>query len=293
MSLSRRSTVDRPVAALHRRAAVGRLVRPHHRGDAEAPLARSAARRRVDRLQAGNGVRHPSSSATRKPVTPCSTISGAEPSGKAITGVPQASDSSITRPNGSGQRIGISNAARAPEEVALAHSVGLADVLDAVPAELRLHVLGEVRILTRLHRPGQDERDGRPAAQPRSRGGRPSPVFMRPIQSRNPSFRERNGHSSTSIGLCTTPALAHGGGRRVELRLRDGDDVRLAPVIRIKAGGILGEGSVEGVHERRGEAVGHGERGMAAVVVDDVERAPAPRRRVDRARTRGPTWSTS
>ena len=50
------------------------------------------------------------SSSTTKPVSPSSTISGAEPSGKAITGVPQAIASVITSPNGSGQRIGMSSA---------------------------------------------------------------------------------------------------------------------------------------------------------------------------------------
>ena len=50
------------------------------------------------------------SSSTTKPVTPSRTTSGTEPSGKAITGVPQTSDSTITSPNGSGQRIGISSA---------------------------------------------------------------------------------------------------------------------------------------------------------------------------------------
>ena len=44
---------------------------------------------------------------------PSSTTSGAAPPGQAMTGVPQASDSSITRPKGSFQRIGKS-VARAP-----------------------------------------------------------------------------------------------------------------------------------------------------------------------------------
>ncbi len=45
-----------------------------------------------------------------KPVTPSSTISGTEPRLNAITGVPHAIASIITRPNGSGQSIGISRA---------------------------------------------------------------------------------------------------------------------------------------------------------------------------------------
>jgi len=46
----------------------------------------------------------------QEPGAPVATISGAEPSGNAITGVPQASASTMTRPNGSAQRIGISSA---------------------------------------------------------------------------------------------------------------------------------------------------------------------------------------
>ena len=45
-----------------------------------------------------------------KPVTPSSITSGTEPRLKAITGVPQAIASIITRPNGSGQSIGTSSA---------------------------------------------------------------------------------------------------------------------------------------------------------------------------------------
>ena len=51
---------------------------------------------------------------TRKPVTPCSMISGSAPDGKAMTGVPAAMDSAMTRPNGSGQRIGKSVAIASP-----------------------------------------------------------------------------------------------------------------------------------------------------------------------------------
>ncbi len=48
---------------------------------------------------------------TRNPLRPCSMISGTEPCAQAITGVPQASDSIITNPNGSGQSIGNNSAA--------------------------------------------------------------------------------------------------------------------------------------------------------------------------------------
>ena len=69
-------------------------------------------------------------SSTMKPVTPCSTISGAEPRLKATTGVPQAIASIITRPNGSGQSIGVSKADGAAQELRLARVVDLADELD-------------------------------------------------------------------------------------------------------------------------------------------------------------------
>ncbi len=51
-----------------------------------------------------------SSSSHRNPVVPSVTTSGAAPSGKASTGVPQAMASIITMPNGSFQRMGKSRA---------------------------------------------------------------------------------------------------------------------------------------------------------------------------------------
>jgi hypothetical protein len=40
------------------------------------------------------------------PVTPSATTSGTDPRRRAITGVPQAMASTMTRPNGSSQRMG-------------------------------------------------------------------------------------------------------------------------------------------------------------------------------------------
>ena len=51
-----------------------------------------------------------------KPVTPSSITSGTEPQCQAITGVPQAMASIITRPNGSGQSIGNSSASALPRK---------------------------------------------------------------------------------------------------------------------------------------------------------------------------------
>jgi MFS family permease len=52
----------------------------------------------------------PSLFSTTNPVTPSSTTSGTAPRSKAITGVPQAIASIMTRPKGSGQSSGASNA---------------------------------------------------------------------------------------------------------------------------------------------------------------------------------------
>jgi hypothetical protein len=55
-----------------------------------------------------------STSLTMNPVLPCSMTSGTAPLSKAITGVPQARDSIMTRPNGSGQSMGMSRALAPP-----------------------------------------------------------------------------------------------------------------------------------------------------------------------------------
>src|SRR6266705_265067 len=59
------------------------------------------------------------SSSTMKPVKPSSMISGTEPRLYAITGVPQAIASIMTRPNGSGQSIGTSSPIDWPEPFGL------------------------------------------------------------------------------------------------------------------------------------------------------------------------------
>jgi hypothetical protein len=51
---------------------------------------------------------------TTNPVTPSSITSGTEPLRQAMTGVPQAMASIITRPNGSGQSMGKSRASALP-----------------------------------------------------------------------------------------------------------------------------------------------------------------------------------
>jgi hypothetical protein len=82
-------------------------VRLGHRGDVKAPRGPLAAGSRVYLVQAPHRVRHRTLVVDHEPVSPSTTSSGAEPSVKAMTGVPQAIASVMTRPNGSAQRIGI------------------------------------------------------------------------------------------------------------------------------------------------------------------------------------------
>ena len=56
--------------------------------------------------------------------------SGTEPRRQAMTGVPQAIASIITRPNGSGQSIGKQQRAGVAEELVLVSAADLADELD-------------------------------------------------------------------------------------------------------------------------------------------------------------------
>ena len=79
-----------------------------------------------------------------KPVRPCSTTSGTEPQRQAITGVPQAMASIITRPNGSGQSIGNSRAAALPRKADFSRVADLAHELDQRVVEQRLDLLVEV-----------------------------------------------------------------------------------------------------------------------------------------------------
>ena len=75
----------------------------------------------------------PVSSSTMNPVSPSSTTSGTEPRLKAMTGVPQAIASIITRPNGSGQSIGTSRAMAPLRELGFFVVVDLADIFDIAP----------------------------------------------------------------------------------------------------------------------------------------------------------------
>ena len=82
-----------------------------------------------------------SSLSTTKPLTPSSIISGTDPRPNAITGVPQAMASIITKPKGSGQSIGNSSAAAPRSRSSLASVVEFAHELDLLAIDDRLQTL--------------------------------------------------------------------------------------------------------------------------------------------------------
>ena len=76
--------------------------------------------------------------------------------GNAITGVPDASASSIAIPNGSRQRTGIRNPRRSRTPPSPC-SADFADVANSLPVEIRLDLLAEVAVLAGLHRSGEHQ----------------------------------------------------------------------------------------------------------------------------------------
>ena len=73
-----------------------------------------------------------------KPVTPSSTISGTDPRLNAITGVPQAMASIMTRPNGSGQSMGTSKTVAPLKNSDFCAVVDFADKFDVCRLHHRL-----------------------------------------------------------------------------------------------------------------------------------------------------------
>ena len=102
--------VERQIAERHARRAESLLEALAHPGAVEAHGGADRGDRLVDR-------------AVMKPVTPGSTISGTEPRGQAMTGVPQDMASIMTRPNGSGQSMGKSSAEALPRNEGLSSSL--------------------------------------------------------------------------------------------------------------------------------------------------------------------------
>ena len=127
-----------------RRPACGRRASDsgRHRGVAEAAVELGPAGAAIERADPSHrrdqlvlAVARRSRS-RRRAIT-----SGTEPRGRAITGVPQARASIITRPKGSGQSIGKSRAQRAAEQRRLVVVADLAEELDPRVVEQRLDVL--------------------------------------------------------------------------------------------------------------------------------------------------------
>ena len=96
----------------------------------------AAEHMRIERVGAVSASTISRWSSTMIPVTPSSSTSGTEPRRVATTGVPQASDSIITSPNGSSQSIGKIVARARWSSSTLSAWLDLADVLDPV-AEVR------------------------------------------------------------------------------------------------------------------------------------------------------------
>ena len=126
------------------------LVAAHHGRGREALLDPGpAGRRDRDRRRGRSRATRSSAPSRRKPVTPSATSSGAAPQFVVTTGVPHAMASTMTRPNGSGQRIGNSMRTRAAEQLDLLLVRHVLEELDVV-AEQRLDLVLEVRALRRL-----------------------------------------------------------------------------------------------------------------------------------------------
>src|SRR5215472_14590376 len=100
----------------------------------------------------------PLTSSTTKPVSPSSTISGAEPRLKAITGVPQAIASIMTRPNGSGQSIGTNNVIAPLKNSDLSRSLISPIYSQFFAGQNRLDLLFEVILVGFVHLGGNLER---------------------------------------------------------------------------------------------------------------------------------------
>ena len=87
---------------------------------------RSNAARTLRRSSSGSRLMARKAScslSTMKPVTPSSMTSGTEPRRKAMTGVPHAMASIITKPKGSGQSIGNSSAVASRRNASLVRSL--------------------------------------------------------------------------------------------------------------------------------------------------------------------------
>ena len=127
-----------------------KVVARHHLGR-EPPLEAGAGPGAGPACPAGRPPPPPRPcSSTMKPLTPCSTTSGTEPQRQAITGVPQAMASIITRPNGSGQSIGNRSASALPRNSDFSASPISPTILDQRIGEQWLDLLVEVGPVDRV-----------------------------------------------------------------------------------------------------------------------------------------------
>jgi hypothetical protein len=160
--------------------------------------------------------------------------------------------------------------ARPGEEGALAGPGHLTEEADRLAVDVRGDLALEEGALTRLDDPGEDE----PAARQPRRLDRPVGALGR----RHPADPEE----VVVLLLAQRPVRHrdrvrdHGerlqpGRRGGELSTADADQRCLVAVAGVEGRGLRGERTVQGVDQRRPQAVGHRQRGEAAVVVDDVE----------------------
>ena len=120
---------------------------------------------------------------TIKPEMPSSMTSGTAPCPKAMTGVPHAMASIMTRPKGSGQSIGVRSPIAPPRKSDFCCVADLADELDSRLIEERLDLLVEIVGVDPVHLGGDLERDAALTAT-RIALGRPFSGEMRPRKAR-------------------------------------------------------------------------------------------------------------
>ena len=182
---------------------VGRQVVRHHPLGLEALLGVGAARLGGDRvglLERGDRVAPVGRRSRRS--RPGSITSGTAPQRDAITGVPHAIDSIITRPNGSSHSIGKSVARACWSSSTFSPCADLAQVLD-LGGQVRADELVEVGHLERLaHLAGRASAAGPPRSRCGRRGARPcpAPCGRRRAGSRRGAARTGRGRSRARSG---------------------------------------------------------------------------------------------
>ena len=165
--------------------------------------------------------------------------------------MPQAIASTITMPNGSAQRIGISSA-RAPRvELALALLADLADVAHRVVVDVRLHLAAKNSSWPGWHRPRQHQRNVGGAC----RGDRPLRSLV-VVHARDPqqipvrALRERPFIDRQRV-VDHRDVVAQMLRRRGALGRADRDELPFAAVAGVEAEQVRLERAVQRVHERR------------------------------------------